>query len=92
MERIGNMERKPQWDNQQAPPIINPNFRNKQNTRKGGLDQNIRPPFQENYVETSNRENPEHDTQLNLIGVNDEDTVFLTQDEQELYMLKQLQV
>jgi len=54
MERIGNMERKPQWDNQQAPPIRNPNFRNNQNTGKNGPDQNIRPPFQENYLETSN--------------------------------------
>ena len=34
MERIGNMERKPQWGNQQAPPIKNPNFRNNQNMGK----------------------------------------------------------
>lgn len=37
MERIGNMERKPQWDNQQAPPIRNPNFRN--NQTQGNVDQ-----------------------------------------------------
>lgn len=45
MERIGNMERKPKWDNQQAPPTRNPNFRNNQNIGKNGSDQNIRPPF-----------------------------------------------
>ena len=26
MDRIENMERKPQWDNQQASPVRNPNF------------------------------------------------------------------
>lgn len=29
IDRIENMERKPQWDNQQAPPVRNPNFRKK---------------------------------------------------------------
>lgn len=29
MDRIDNIERKPQWDNQQAPPIRNLNFRKK---------------------------------------------------------------
>jgi len=49
------MERKPQWDNQQAPLVRNPNFRKNQNqnTSKNGPDQNIRPPFQENYAKTS---------------------------------------
>lgn len=36
MDRIGNMERKPQWDNQQTPPVRNPNFRNNQNIGKNG--------------------------------------------------------
>jgi hypothetical protein len=27
MDRIENIERKPHWDNQQAPPVRNPNFR-----------------------------------------------------------------
>lgn len=52
------MERKPQWDNLQAPPIRNQNFINNQNMGKDGLDQNIRPPFQENDAETSQPENP----------------------------------
>lgn len=30
MDRIENMERKPQWDNQQAPLVRNPNFRKNQ--------------------------------------------------------------
>jgi len=90
MDRTGNMERKPQWDNQKAPPIRNPNFRNNQNIGKNEPDRNIRPHFQENYAETSHPEDPEQDTQINLMGINDKDTVFLTQDEQELYMLQQL--
>ena len=65
----------------------NPNFRNNQNIWKNGPDQNIRPPFQENFAETSHPEDPEQDTQINLMGINDEDTIFLTQDKQELYML-----
>ena len=53
MDRIESMEREPQWDNQQAPPFRNPNFRKNQNPNVGraGLDQNIRPPFQENYAD-----------------------------------------
>jgi len=34
MDRRDNMERKPQWDNQRAPPVRNPNFRKNQNTGK----------------------------------------------------------
>lgn len=29
--------------------------------------------------------------QINLMGISDDDTIFLTQDEQELHMLQQLQ-
>ena len=80
-------------DNQQAPPVRNPNFRKNQNqnTGKNGPDHNIRPHFQENYVDKSHLEDPEQDTKINLMGINDEDTVFLTQDEQELHILSQLQ-
>jgi len=72
--------------------VINPNFRKNrnQNTGKNGPDQNIRPPFQENYVETSHSNGPKQDTQINLMGLDDEKIVFLTQDEQELHMLQQL--
>lgn len=66
MNMIDNMERKPEWDNQQEPLGRNPNFRkNKnQNTAKNGPDQNIRPPFQENYAGTSHSDDPEQDTRL----------------------------
>lgn len=50
MHRIGNMERKPQWDNQQAPLVRNPNLKKKPKPKywENGSDQNIRPHFQEN--------------------------------------------
>ena len=69
-----------------------PNFRNNQNqsTGKNGPDHNIRPPFQENYVEISNSEDLKQDIQINLMGLNEEETIFLTQDDQELHMLQQL--
>ena len=56
MDRLENMERKPQWENQQGPQIRNPNFRKNPNTSKSREvvpNQQIRPPFQENYVEIS---------------------------------------
>ena len=35
MDRVDNMERKPQWDNQQEPSVRNPNFRKNQNKNTG---------------------------------------------------------
>jgi len=53
------MERKTQWDNQQqGPQIRNPNFRKNPNTgkpREGPPNEHIRPPFQENYAESSHQ-------------------------------------
>ena len=90
------MERKPQWDNQQqGPQIRNPNFRKNPNTgksREAIADQLIRPPFQENYAESSHQNEEDQETQINLMGINDDNTIFLTQEEQELYMLQQLQL
>ena len=45
---LENMERENQWENQQQqPPIRNPNFRKNPNAGKNAtLDQQIRPPFQ----------------------------------------------
>lgn len=54
-------------------------------------DQNVRPPFQENYAKGSNSEEPEEDTQINLMGLNNEGEVFLTHDDQEAHILKQFQ-
>ena len=66
------------------------NFRKNQNqnTGKNGPNQNIRPPFQENYAEASHSKGPEEDTQINLMGLDDEGEVFLSQDDQEAHILK----
>ena len=96
MDRLEIMERKPQWDNQQqGPQIRNPNFRKNPNTgksRESTPDQQIKSPFQENYAESSHQNEDDEDTQINLMGINDDNTIFLTQEEQELYMLQQLQL
>ena len=58
MDRLENMERKPQWENQEGPKIRNPNFRKNPNTGKAREvvpDHHIRPPFQENYVVSSKK-------------------------------------
>ena len=88
MDRLENMQRKNQWENQQQqPPIRNPNFRKNPNARKNATPyQQIRPPFQENYVESPQSQEGEDDTQINLLKIKDEDVAFLTQEEQELYM------
>lgn len=62
-----------------------------QNTSKNGPDQNIRPSLQENYAETFHQEDPEIESQINLMDLYDEEIVFLIQDDQEVYMLQQLQ-
>ena len=97
MDRIGDrvemIERKSPWDGQPSNIGRNPNFRKKQNpnTGKTGLDQNLRPPFQENYVEASTFDEPTEDTQIKLMGLNNEQEVFLTQEGQEAHILKQFQ-
>ena len=74
-------------------PIRNPNFRKNPNTRNNAIpDQQIRPPFQEKYAEGSQSHEGQDDTQINLLGIKNKDVVFLTQEEQELYMLQQLQL
>ena len=48
MDRLENMERKPQWENQQGPQIRNPKFRKNPNTgktRDAIPDQHVRLPF-----------------------------------------------
>ena len=92
MDRLDNMERKPQQDNQQK--IRNPNFRKNTNTRKtreSTPDQTIRPPFQENYAESYHQNDDDEET-INLMGINDDNTIFLTQEDQELYDLQQMQL
>ena len=63
MDRLENMERKTQWENQQPPLIRNPNFRKNPNIAKNFIpDQLIRHCFQENYVEGSQSHEGEDDT------------------------------
>ena len=66
MDRLDNMERKPQWDNQQqGPQIRNPNFKKNTNIRKSREstpDQTIKPPFQENCAEISHHNEFDEDT------------------------------
>ena len=96
MERLGDrvetIEKKSPWDGQPGNTGRNPNFRRNQNqnTGKTGPDQNIRPPFQENYVEGSTSEEPTEDVQINnVIEGENEPEIFLTQDDQEAHILKQ---
>ena len=83
MDRLENMERKNQWENQQQqPPIRNPNFRKNPNIAKNATrDQQINPHLQENYVEDSQNQEDEDDTQINLLETIEEETLFLTQEE-----------
>lgn len=92
-DRVETIERKSPWDNQQTNTGRNPNFKKNQNqnTGKNGPDQNIRIPFQKNYVEASHSEGPEEDTKINLMGLDDEGEVFLSKDDQEAHILKQFQ-
>ena len=97
MERLGDrvetLERKSPWDGQPSNTRRNPNFRKNQNpnTGKTGPNQNIRPPFQEKYAEASTFYEPIEGTQINLMGLNNEQQVFLTQEDQEAHILKQFQ-
>lgn len=50
----------------------------------------IIPPFQENYAKSSQQNDEYQGTQINLMGINDDNTIFLTEKEYELYMLQQL--
>ena len=92
MDRLDNIERRPQWDNQQQ--IRNPDFR--KNTNSGKVkettpDQTIRPPFQENYAESSQNNDDDKDA-INLIGIDDNNTIFLTRKDKELFELQQLKL
>ena len=75
MDRLENMERKPQWDNQQqGTQIRNPNTGK---SRESAPDQQIRPPFQENYGESSYQNEYDEDT-INIMVINDDNIVFIT--------------
>lgn len=88
MDRLGDrveaIERKYSWEAQVGNPTRNPNFRKNPNLNSGKTspDQNIRPPFQENYAEASTSNEPTEDPQISLMGLKSEEQIFLTQDEE----------
>jgi len=92
-ERMESVERKSTWEGQQSNPTRNPNFRKNQNPNagRGSPEQGIRPPFQENYTEGSTSNEPMDDTHINLMGFDDEQQVFLSQEDQEDDNINQFQ-
>ena len=89
MERIKMNERAYPRENQTTPENRNQNQnqnqkfrRNPPQIRQRGPDQQIKPPFQENYADEDEGVIEELEkSQINLIGVNNEDIVFLTEEE-----------
>ena len=88
--RMGTIERKASWEGHQNNPFRNPNFRKNQNPNVGRAspDQDIRPPFHENYVEASTSNEQIEDTHINLMGLKSEQQVFLTQEDQDDHDIK----
>jgi hypothetical protein len=106
MERLYIIDRNPPRENQPGPQIKNPNFRRnppqirqrepreqREQREQRGSDQQIRPPFQENYADEE-EETIEglDDVHINLMGINDNDSIFLTQEEHDLFPLSQTEV
>ena len=96
-------DRNPPRENHPAPHIQNPNLRRnppqirqrepKDQREQRDLDQQIRPPLQENYVDEGEEITKElYDIHINLMGVNDNDSIFLSQEEHELFLLSQTKV
>jgi hypothetical protein len=103
MERLTITDRNPPTENQPATQIKNPNFRrnppqirqrdSRDQREKRGPDQQIRPPLQENYVDDGEEVIEElGDTHINLMGVHNDDSIFLTQEEHEIFHLSQTKV
>ena len=84
-ERVENVERKASWEGQQSNTIRNPNFRKTQNTNAASSspDHDIRPAFQDNYVEGSTSSQPTDDSHMNLMDLKGEHKTFLTQEDQD---------
>jgi len=100
LERVNVSDRNPPRDNTPAPPIRNPNFRRnppqirqrdpRDQREQRGPDQQIRPPLQENYADEGGEVIEElEDTHIKLMGIHDNKSIFLTQEEQELFLLNQ---
>jgi hypothetical protein len=103
MERLTVSDINPPRENPLAPQVRNPNFRRnpsqirkrdpRDQREKRGPDQKIRPPLQENYADEGGEVIEElEDTHINLMGIHDNEAIFLTQEEQELFLLNQTKV
>jgi hypothetical protein len=100
IERTGISNRNHLRDDTPAPQIRNPNFgrnppqiRQRDQREQRGPDQPIRPPLQENYADDGGEIIEElEDTHINLMGIHDNETIFLTQEEQELFLLNQTKI
>jgi L-rhamnose mutarotase len=97
MDRLDIADRTAPRENQPDPQIINPNFRRNQpqirQREQRGPYQQIQPPFQENYVDEGEEIVEDlDDVHINLMGINDNDSIFLTQEEQDLFLLSQTEM
>jgi hypothetical protein len=92
-DRVESVERKSSWEAPPNNPNRNPNFRRNQNLSgsKVNNDPEIRPPFQENYAETSTSEEQAEDTHIHLMGLDNKHQVFLSQEDQDEEDSKQFQ-
>jgi hypothetical protein len=105
MERLTITDRNPPRENQATPQIGHPNFRRnpphirqrdpRDQWEQWGPDQQIRPPLQENYVYDGEEVIEDFDdAHINLMGDHDHDheSIFLTQEEHEIFLLSQIEV
>lgn len=94
MEKINLNDRVPPRENQINPQNRNiiPNFRRHHiQNRPRDNDQQIRPPFQENYVDQEDKRETEmlEENHVNLIGSDSEGDDFLTEEEQGFFSSEQ---
>ena len=58
---------------------------NSRKAKETSPDQTIRPPFQENYAENPQNDNDDEEDTINITGIDDNNTIFLIQEDQELF-------
>jgi hypothetical protein len=103
MERLTISERDPPRENEPAAQIQNPNFKRnppqirqrdpRDQREQRGPDQQIRPPLYENYANEGEEVIEElEDTHINVMAIHDNEAIFLTQEEQEFFLLSQTKV
>jgi len=92
-DRVESVERKSSWEAPPNNPNRTPNFRRNQNPSgsKVNNDPEIRPPFQENYAETSTSEEQAEDIHIHLMGLDNKHQVFLSQEDHDEEDTKQFQ-